>query len=161
VTQDFIEGSQREELERLVGQVDVVKLVETFDADYDVPLAHGTAIGVLHMKGAFEARSDEGPDGRAVAVGACWCDIVRSDVELDLRHGLARVDASALDAARLSREAGSQGTESGFAAYAAARWNDGAASATRSIGMCARTGITPNGTHSCRRTIRKNWMRAS
>src|ERR1039458_7036372 len=48
VTQNIPAGSQREQLERLVETLDVVKLIQSFDADFDIPLAHGTANGRLH-----------------------------------------------------------------------------------------------------------------
>ena len=85
-------GSQREELERLVAQIDVAKLIETFDADFDVPFVVHLRRALL--KRAFEPRPDQDTADLAVTVGAYWCDIVRSDVEFDLRHGLARIDES-------------------------------------------------------------------
>ena len=103
MTHNIPESSQRSELERLVGQFDVAKLIQTFDADFDIPLAYGTVIGLLHMKRAFEISSEQGVADLAATVGAYWCDIVRSDVEFDVRHGLARIDESAASAERLSR----------------------------------------------------------
>ena len=132
------QSSQRSELERLVGQFDVANLIETFDADVDIPLDYGTAIGLLHMKRAFEIRPEQGVADLAVAVGACWCDIVRSDVEFDLRHGLARIDESAAGAERLSRLVRDDDTSGGFPAYVAARWSDGAGKVLYRIGSYAR-----------------------
>jgi len=132
------ERSQREELDRLVGQFDVARLIETFDADFDIPLAHGMAIGLLYMKRAFETSPEQGTADLAVTVGACWCDIVRSDVDFDLRHGLARIDESAASAERLSRMLQGGEASGGFLAYAAARWSDGAGKVLYRIGSYAR-----------------------
>ena len=138
MTQNPSGGSQREELERLVAQIDVAKLIETFDADFDVPLAYGTVIGVLYMKRAFEPRPDQDTADLAVTVGAYWCDIVRSDVEFDLRHGLARIDESAADAERLSLTVRAGNGSGDFPAYVAARWSDGAGKILYRIGSHAR-----------------------
>jgi hypothetical protein len=138
VSHNIHENSQRSELERLVGQFDVAKLIETFDADFDIPLAYGTLIGLLHMKQAFEISPEQGVADLAVTVGACWCDIVRSDVEFDLRHGLARIDESAASAERLSRIVQGGGASGDFPAYVAARWSDGAGKVLYRIGSYAR-----------------------
>ena len=138
MTQNPSGGSQREELERLVAQIDVAKLIETFDADFDVPLAYGTVIGVLYMKRAFEPRPDQDTADLAVTVGAYWCDIVRSDVEFDLRHGLARIDESVADAERLSLTVRAGHGSGDFPAYVAARWSDGAGKILYRIGSHAR-----------------------
>ena len=138
MTHNIPESSQREELERLVEQFDAAKLIETFDADFDIPLAHGTVIGLLHMKRAFEISPEQGIADLAVTVGACWCDIVRSDIEFDLRHGLARIDESAASAERLSRMVQAGDASGDFPAYAAARWSDGAGKVLYRIGSHAR-----------------------
>jgi hypothetical protein len=138
VTQNIPAGSQREQLERLVETLDVVKLIQSFDADFDIPLAHGTAIGLLHMKRAFDPLPDAGPAALAVRVGAFWCDVVRSDIEFDLRHGLARIDESVADAERLSRTVQGGHTSDDFPAYVAARWSDGAGKILYRVGSHAR-----------------------
>jgi hypothetical protein len=138
VIQNPPEGSQREELERLVEQFDVAKLIQTFDVDYDIPLAHGTAIGLLYMRRAFATRPNDGAPALAARVGAFWCDIVRSDVEFDLRHALARIDESAPDAERLIGLVQDGDASGDFPPYVAARWSDGAGKVLYRIGSHSR-----------------------
>ncbi|MEV4416601.1 CHAT domain-containing protein [Catellatospora sp. NPDC049609] len=113
------------EIARIVASLHVRDLVQVYDVDYDVPFRHGLVSGVLQLKQAFRPVPGAGAGRLARRVGAYWCEIVRADVELDLRHGLALVDESRGDAARLA-DLLDPSDEDRFPAYAAARWNDGA-----------------------------------
>ena len=91
------------------------------------------------MNDAFRPREASDIESLAIRVGAFWCEIVRCDVELDLRRGLAAVDDSAADAEILSQAVlADEERCSEFAAYAAARWNDGAGKVLYRAGSHAR-----------------------
>ncbi|GAA1655382.1 CHAT domain-containing protein [Catellatospora bangladeshensis] len=125
------------EIARIVADLHVRDLVQAYDVDYDVPFRHGLAGGVLQLKQAFRPVPGAGAGRLARRVGAYWCDIVRADVELDLQQGLALVDASRADAARLT-ELLDPSDEDLFPAYAAARWHDGAGRVLYRSGSHAR-----------------------
>lgn len=125
------------DIARIVADLHVRDLVQAYDVDYDVPFRHGLASGVLQLKQAFRPVPGAGAGRLARRVGAYWCDIVRADVELDLRHGLTLVDASRADAERLT-ELLDPSDEDLFPAYAAARWHDGAGRVLYRSGSHAR-----------------------
>jgi CHAT domain len=129
----------RDEIRQLVERLDARALIATYDVESDIPLRNSLDVGILQMNDAFRPQEASDIETLAVRVGAFWCEIVRCDVELDLRHGLAAIDDSRADAeiltqALLAREA--QCSE--FAAYAAARWNDGAGKLLYRAGSHAR-----------------------
>lgn len=113
----------------LVGELRVEDVIATFDVAFDIPLRHWQAMGLLQLAQATLPVDAGDTTGLAARVGAFWCDIVRADVELDLRRGLTAVDDSRADAERLVAV-----TEGGFSAYVAAR--SGAARTCRATG-CA------------------------
>ncbi|MEU0932904.1 CHAT domain-containing protein [Embleya sp. NPDC005971] len=115
-------------IRRELTNVDPRLLILRFDTEYDIPLDHAFPIGLLQMVGAFDppgAASDLAKT--AIRVGAYWCRIVQADVEYDLLLGRRLITESAAWAAWLTEAcAGSPTDEDTFAAYAAARWHDGA-----------------------------------
>src|SRR4249919_3035259 len=117
----------------LVEKFDEKDLIRRFDVDFDAPLRHKYAIGILQMRGAFDSVPDNDYHAAAIRVGAHWCAIVSADVNYDLLEGLRLLSASRGDAERLrsvlddaDRLASVLGEAGEFAAYAVARWYDGA-----------------------------------
>ncbi|MGI9000833.1 MAG: CHAT domain-containing protein [Pseudonocardia sp.] len=122
-----------EQLQRTIQQVDVVDLIRTFDAEFDLPFRHHEALGLLEMKRAFApAATDAGGPALALRVGAFWCRIVSDDVRFDLAHALAAIERSRTDALRLRDYPGE------FEGYVAARWADGAGKVLYRTGSHAR-----------------------
>lgn len=109
--------------------VDPRDVVSAFDARYDQKLEHHLAIALLEICRAFDSTD------LSIRVGASWCRIIRADVEYRLADGLAEVEGTREDAARLHEQVtGAQVKRDGvvageqrFARYACARWYDGAA----------------------------------
>jgi tetratricopeptide (TPR) repeat protein len=121
---------------------DVESVILRYDVDFDVPLRHEYAVGILRMIHAFVAEPDADLRRTARRVGAHWCDIVRADVEYDLWSGLQLIEASRHDAERL-RDAGTQeqGGAGRFIAYVSARWFDGAGKIRYRLGSYTRARI--------------------
>jgi tetratricopeptide (TPR) repeat protein len=119
---------------------DVGELILRYDADFDVPLRHGYALGILRMVGAFDPAPPADPRRVAVRVGAHWCEIVRCDVNYDLVEGLRLIAASQADAERL--RAGLEKDDDPFIAYVVARWFDGAGKIRYRLGSHSRARIS-------------------
>ncbi|WP_406292198.1 CHAT domain-containing protein [Embleya sp. NBC_00896] len=117
---------------------DVVDLILCYDVDFDVPMRHRYAIGVLRIVEAFGPRWP-----MPVRVGAYWCELVRADVEYDLLEGLRIIDASRAEAEQLGEEcmAGSVQPGNEFKPYVAARWSDGTGRILYRLGSFARARI--------------------
>jgi hypothetical protein len=122
---------------------DVEELILRYDADFDVPLRHGYALGILRMVGAFDQAPPADLRRVAIRVGAHWCDIVRCDVNYDLVEGLRLIAASQADAERLRAGLGTgRGTDDGpFTAYVVARWFDAAGKIRYRLGSHSRARI--------------------
>jgi CHAT domain len=131
--------SQRDHIWQLVEGLDVRDLIVTYDVESDIPLRHRLDLGILQMKEFFRPQPESDFDALASRVGAFWCDIVRCDVEFDLKRGLAALDDSRADAERLML-AVLEGDEwcGEFGAYVSARWNDGAGKLLYRVGSHAR-----------------------
>ena len=105
------------------------EIILAFDSEYDVPLKHNECLGVLMQLGAFEPPdvSTASRDALAVFVGASWCRMVSHDVRYELGESLAFYLASRDVSGRLLDPLKStQKLDDCFAAYALARWHDGA-----------------------------------
>ncbi|MFE9770907.1 CHAT domain-containing protein [Streptomyces sp. NPDC005931] len=113
----------------------VPDLIARYDVQFDVPLRHRYAIGVLRMVEAFSPRWPA-----SVRVGAYWCAIVQADVEYDLLEGLRLVSLSRGMSERLAQECatGSVDPADTFPPYVAARWLDGAGKILYRLGSFAR-----------------------
>ncbi len=156
-----------DQIRRFAMAHDINELLLRFDADFDIPLEHGLAIGILRMRDAF-AGVGHGP---AVRVGAYWCDIVRADVEYDLLDGLRLVEASRPDAERL-RDSWLRGeipAEDTFTRYVTARWFDGTGKIRYRLGSYARARMSfetavevaaESGLWWCLPDLRSNFLRA-
>jgi hypothetical protein len=118
---------------------DVEELILRYDADFDVPLRHGYALGILRMVGAFDPAPPADPRRVAIRVGAHWCDIVRCDVNYDLVEGLRLIAASQADAERLRTRLGKD--DDPFTAYVVARWFDAAGKIRYRLGSHSRARI--------------------
>jgi hypothetical protein len=117
-----------ESLTRLLEPWRARDLILRFDADFDVPFAHGLCIGLLEMLGAYEERPAQDLLSRAEWVGAYWCRIIRADVTWRLPEGLDLIGASRETATELKERlaAGEVGLEDrAFLAYVTVRWHDG------------------------------------
>lgn len=154
-------------IRRFALEHDINELLLRFDADFDIPLEHGLAIGILRMRDAF-AGVGHGP---AVRVGAYWCDIVRSDVEYDLLDGLRLVEASRAEAERLwdSWRRGEVPSGDIFTRYVTARWFDGTGKIRYRLGSYARARMSfetavevaaDSGLWWCLPDLRSNFLRA-
>lgn len=129
----------RDGIRQLVDRLDARALITSYDVEADIPLRNGLDVGILQMNDAFRPREASDIEALAIRVGAFWCEIVRCDVELDLRRGLAAVDDSANDADILAQAVLADKEQcSPFAAYVAARWNDGAGKVLYRSGSHAR-----------------------
>lgn len=120
-------------LHRLVDDIDVEAVIGAFDVRFDMPMRHAEAVWLLELKNAFDPVAERA-DGRALAVrvGAFWCRIVSSDVRFQLAQGLEQVQRSRDDALAL------RAVDGELAAYAAARWADGAGKLLYRTGSHAR-----------------------
>ncbi|RZU76017.1 CHAT domain-containing protein [Micromonospora kangleipakensis] len=112
---------------------DIEELIRRYDADFDVPLRHEYALGVLRMAGAFERadRADVGAVARRI--GAHWCDIIHCDMVYDHWTALRRIEASRSDVEWLLGQ-----PQGEFVAYVTARWYDGAGKIHYRLGSFAR-----------------------
>ncbi|GGQ75565.1 CHAT domain-containing protein [Couchioplanes azureus] len=99
-------------------------LILRYDVDFDIPLRHEYALGVLRMVEAFRPVSSHDLPAVARRVGAHWCDIVRSDMVYDHWAALRMIEASADDAAALLDVVRADPHAGGFLAYVTARWQD-------------------------------------
>lgn len=110
-------------------------LISRYDAEFDIPMRHRYAIGVLRM---VEASGPRWP--MAVRVGSYWCEIIRADVEYDLLEGLRLVSLSRAMGEQLGRDcmAGTVTPGDTFKPYAAARWSDGSGKILYRLGSFAR-----------------------
>jgi len=162
-------GMFSDDIKEFAESYDVEDLILRCDGDFDVPLRHAYAIGILRMVGAFSP-AGSGHRARARRVGASWCDIVRADVEYDMWGGLDRIEQSRADAQFLL-ESGTpeQGREGRFIAYATARWFDGAGKIRYRLGSYTRARIDfetavgvaeDNGLWWCLPDLRSNLLRA-
>jgi hypothetical protein len=115
------------------------EIITAFDVDYDIPLAHDPALGVLQIHGAFHPPvMDMGDPVRRMAcatfIGAVWCKIVAADVQYRILDGLEAIEDSKAHAEALSQwilgrgqhefATDADGGELQFMAYVTARWLD-------------------------------------
>jgi tetratricopeptide (TPR) repeat protein len=105
----------------------VRRIVRSFNADFDAPLAHDRCLGVLTLLGVAEPPADRDDLDRLSGwLGAATCRITRADVGYQYLDALETIEASRADAARveqiLARAKGSEGAP--IATYALARWLD-------------------------------------
>ena len=138
----------------LVEEFDEEDLIRRFDVDFDAPLWHKYAIGILQMRGAFDPAPDGDYRAAAVRVGAHWCAIVRADVNYDLLEGLRLMNASSGDAERLRSVLGEAGE---FTGYAVARWYDGAAKIRYRLGSYSSARISFETAAAIARTHSLDW----
>ncbi|GAA3963012.1 CHAT domain-containing protein [Actinoplanes auranticolor] len=105
-------------------EFDIEDLILRYDVDFDVPLRHEYALGILRMVDAFRPVADRGLPELARRVGAHWCDIVRSDLTYDHWAALRMIEASQDDAEALRAAVQNARRVDEFAAYATVRWHD-------------------------------------
>lgn len=109
--------------------------ISRYDAEFDIPMRHRYATGVLRMVEAFGTKWP-----MTVRVGAYWCEIIRADVEYDLLEGLRMVSLSRDAGEQLCEEcmAGMVDPGDEFKPYVAARWSDGTGKILYRLGSFAR-----------------------
>lgn len=105
-------------------EFDVDDLILRYDVDFDIPLRHEYAIGILRMVDAFDPAPADDLHALARRVGAHWCDVVRSDMTYDHWAALHMIEASQEDAETLRVAAGKARDIDELVAYATARWHD-------------------------------------
>lgn len=115
-------------LDDVLAKWSVLEVVTRFDLDFDVPYRHTSALGLLEMHGAFEPAPHDAPTAELAAhVGAAWCRTVAYDMRYDLLEGARWVKATRASATELSERLSADPANADLnAAYAAARWFDGA-----------------------------------
>ncbi|MFC4150467.1 CHAT domain-containing protein [Micromonospora mangrovi] len=117
-------------------------LILRYDVDFDVPLRHEYAIGILRMVDVFRPVPGDDPHAVARRVGAHWCDIVRSDMVYDHWAALRMIDASQGDAERLREAVSTSPVDDPFVPYATARWHDATGKIRYRLGSYSRARMT-------------------
>jgi tetratricopeptide (TPR) repeat protein len=123
-----------DQIRQFAESCDIEQLILQYDADFDVPLEHGYALGVLRMTGTFEPIEQREVRAVAQRVGAHWCDIIYCDMTYDHWTALRRIEAAEADAAWLAGQPRNE-----FAEYALTRWHDGIAKIYYRLGGFTRS----------------------